>query len=41
MKKELKVKDSDFEKMEKVYVPRNKYVSKGFHLYFSYLVVMT
>lgn len=36
MKKELKVKDSDFEKMEKVYTPRNKYVSKGFHLYFSY-----
>ena len=36
MKKELKVKDSDFEKMEKVYTPRNKYVDKGFHLYFSY-----
>jgi len=36
MKKELKVKDSDFEKMEKVYTPRNKYVSRGFHLYFSY-----
>lgn len=36
MAKDLKVKDSDFEKMEKVYSPRNKYVSKGFHLYFSY-----
>ena len=36
MKRELKVKDSDFAKMEKVYTPRNKYVSKGFHLYFSY-----
>ena len=38
MAKNLKVKDSDFEKMEKVYTPRNKYVSKGFHLYFSYSV---
>ncbi len=36
MAKDLKIKDSDFEKMEKVYSPRNKYVSKGFHLYFSY-----
>jgi hypothetical protein len=36
MKKELKIKDSDFAKMEKVYTPRNKYVSKGLHLYFSY-----
>ena len=36
MVKDLKIKDSDFEKMEKVYSPRNKYVSKGFHLYFSY-----
>ena len=36
MAKDLKIKDSDFEKMEKVYSPRNKYVSKGFHLYVSY-----
>ena len=36
MAKDLKIKDSDFEKMEKVYSQRNKYVSKGFHLYFSY-----
>ena len=38
MKKELKVKDSDFAKMERVETPRNKYVDKGFHLYFSYSI---
>ena len=38
MKKELKVKDSDFAKMERVVTPRNKYVDKGFHLYFSYSI---
>ncbi len=36
MKKNLKVKDSDFAKMERVHKPRNKYVSSGFHLYMSY-----
>ena len=36
MKKDLKVKDSDFAKMEKVEAKHNKYVAKGFHLYFSY-----
>ena len=32
MAKDLKIKDSDFEKMEKVYSPRNKYVSKAAYL---------
>ena len=36
MKKNLKVKDSDFARMEKVDTPINKYVDRGFHLYFSY-----
>lgn len=36
MKKNLKVKDSDFARMEKVDSSSNKYVSRGFHLYFSY-----
>ncbi len=38
MKKNLKVKDSDFARMEKVDAPLNKYVDRGFHLYFSYSV---
>lgn len=36
MKKNLKIKDSDFARMEKVEHKHNKYVDKGFHLYFSY-----
>ena len=38
MKKDLKVKDSDFARMEKVESKHNKYVAKGFHLYFSYSI---
>ena len=38
MKKDLKVKDSDFARMEKVETKHNKYVDKGFHLYFSYSI---
>ena len=36
MKKDLKIKDSDFAKMEKVEGSHTKYVDRSFHLYFSY-----
>ena len=36
MKKDLKIKDSDFAKMEKVESSHTKYVDRSFHLYFSY-----
>ena len=36
MKKNTKVTDADFSKMKKVYRAGNRYVEKGFHLYFSY-----
>lgn len=38
MKKNLKVKDEDFEKMKKVYGNRRKYVDKEYHFYFSYSI---
>ncbi|MGN1370861.1 MAG: hypothetical protein ACI4XM_01070 [Candidatus Coprovivens sp.] len=38
MKKNLKVKDADFEKMKKVYSNREKYVEYGHHFYLSYQV---
>ena len=36
MKKNLKIKDSDFAKMKKVEAPINKHVDRSFHIYFSY-----
>ena len=36
MKKDLKVKDSDFARMEKVESSHTKYVDRSFHFYFSY-----
>ena len=40
MKKDLKIKDSDFARMEKVESKHNKYVDRGFHLYFSYSIII-